>query len=254
MIEGWLKQKWLFDRKCVIGTFLQFYDTAGVEILAKAGFDFVVIDLEHGAFSAETVKTLVITADLSGIVPIVRVKENSGQLILGPLEAGALGVQIPFVCNAQDVQNAVSAAKYHPMGSRGMNPFTRATNYDPDTFGACMKWANDNVMMIVQVEGVEGVDHIDEIIAEPGVDVIFLGPYDLSQSLGIPGQVENPVVLEKMESVIAKASEKGIAIGTFADTPERAQRWIDLGIKYVAVSCDSKMLLDGARDITTALK
>ena len=254
MIKGWNKEKWLFDRKFVLGTFLQFYDTAGIEILAKAGFDFVVIDLEHGTFSAETVKTLVITADLSGIVPIVRVKENAGQLILGPLEAGALGVQIPFVCNAMDVKNAVSAAKYHPLGNRGMNPFTRATGYNPDTFGACMKWANKNVIMIVQVEGVEGVDHIDEIIAAPGVDVIFLGPYDLSQSLGIPGKVEDPAVLEKMESVIAKASEKGVAIGTFADTPERAQKWIDLGVKYLTISCDSKMLLDGARAITTALK
>ncbi len=254
MIKGWHKEKWLFDRKFVLGTFLQFYDTAGIEILAKAGFDFVVIDLEHGTFSAETVKTLVITANLNDIVPIVRVKENTGQLILGPLEAGALGVQIPFVCNAKDVKNAVSAAKYHPLGNRGMNPFTRATGYDPDAFGACMKWANENVIMIVQVEGVEGVDHIDEIISEPGVDVIFLGPYDLSQSLGIPGKVENPAVLEKMESVIAKASEKGVAIGTFADTPERAQKWIDLGVKYLTVSCDSKMLLDGARAIVSALK
>ena len=108
MIEGWLKEKWLFDRKFVLGTFLQFYDTAGVEILANAGFDFVVIDLEHGTFSSETIKTLVITSDLSGIVPIVRVKENSGQLILGPLEAGALGVQIPFVCNAEDVKNGIT--------------------------------------------------------------------------------------------------------------------------------------------------
>ena len=104
------------------------------------------------------------------------------------------------------------------------------------------------------MEGVEGVDHIDEIIAETGIDVIFLGPYDLSQSLGIPGKVENPAVLEKMESVIAKASEKGVAIGTFADSPERAQKWIDLGVKYLTVSCDSKMLLDGARAITTVLK
>jgi 4-hydroxy-2-oxoheptanedioate aldolase len=253
MINEWCKQEWL-KKKFVLGTFLQFYDTAAVEILAEAGFDFVVVDLEHGTFSAETVKTLVISAQLNGIVPIVRVKENASQLIMAPLDAGAMGVQIPFICNKADVKKAVTAAKYHPLGSRGMNPFVRGTGYVPERFGAYMEWSNENTVMIHQVEGVEGVNHIDEIVAEPGVDIIFLGPYDLSQSLGIPGKVEDPAVISEMETVVSKAGEKGIAVGTFADTPERAKKWIESGVKYLTVSCDTKMMLDGARAISSVLK
>ncbi|MBW1700421.1 MAG: hypothetical protein JRH18_24570 [Deltaproteobacteria bacterium] len=113
MIEWWNKKQWLLENRFVLGTFLQFYDTAGVEILAEAGFDFVIIDLEHGTYSAETLKTLIITAHLKKIVSIVRVKQNSGQLIMEPLDAGALGVQIPFICSAIDAEHALDAAKYH---------------------------------------------------------------------------------------------------------------------------------------------
>ncbi|MBW2154162.1 MAG: hypothetical protein JRH18_21160, partial [Deltaproteobacteria bacterium] len=153
MMKWWNKKQWLSENRFVLGTFLQFYDTAGVEILSEAGFDFVIIDLEHGTYSAETLKTLIITAHLREIVPVVRVKHNTGQLIMEPLDAGALGVQIPFICTATDVAHAVASAKYHPHGNRGMNPYVRATGYNAETFQTYIRWSNENSIVILQVEG-----------------------------------------------------------------------------------------------------
>ncbi|MBW1699317.1 MAG: aldolase, partial [Deltaproteobacteria bacterium] len=123
-----------------------------------------------------------------------------------------------------------------------------------ETFQTYIRWSNENSIVILQVEGMEGVDNIDAILAYPGVDILFLGPYDLSQSLAMPGRIDDPAVIEKMERVVLKAAQKGIVVGTFADTPDRAQKWIDLGVKYIALGCDTKFLLDGARAIISALK
>jgi 4-hydroxy-2-oxoheptanedioate aldolase len=253
-MQKWNKKDWLYGRDYVLGTFLQLYDTAGIEVLSRAGFDFVIIDHEHGTVNMETVKSLMITADANGIVPIVRVKQNNGPMVMEPLDIGAKGVQIPHICNSEDVKKAVSYAKYHPIGERGMNPYVRATGYDPGNFADYMEWSNENVMLILHVEGMEGINNIHEIISESGVDILFLGPWDLSQSLGIPGKVEDPAVIEKMKEAIESAKEKGVAIGTFADTPERARKWIDLGVKYMSISVDTKMLLDGARAVVTSVK
>lgn len=225
-----------------------------MEVLSRAGFDFVILDCEHGPLSIVTLKGLIIACNGSGIVSIVRIKQNYGPAVTEPLDAGALGVQVPHISSSQAASNAIAFAKYHPMGERGVNPYVRAAGYSPEGFSSFIEWANENTLVVPQVEGVEGVANVDGILDVAGVDIIFLGPYDLSQSLGIPGEVHNPAVIQKMQEVISKAQKKGIVVGTFADNEKAAQRWIDLGVRYIAVSYDTKMLLDRATEVVSSLK
>lgn len=250
----WRKKEWLCETPFVLGTFVQSSDPAVVEILSLAGFDFVIVDCGHSPLSIETVRGLMVASMASGIVPVVRIKQNIGPLVMGPLDAGALGVQIPHICNSHDAGEAVKFTKYYPLGERGIDPYVRATGYSPETFRAYLKWANENLLVILQIEGLEGIKNIDGILDVPGLDIVFLGPYDLSQSLGIPGEVDSPAVIQKMQEVISKAKNKGIGLGTFADNEETATKWIDLGVRYIAVGYDTKMLLNGAKTVASSLK
>ncbi|MFH0844686.1 MAG: aldolase/citrate lyase family protein [Pseudomonadota bacterium] len=250
----WRKKAWLYERPFVLGTFCQSSDPMVIEILSLAGFDFVVVDCEHGPYSAGDVKGLMVASTAGGIVPIVRVKQKMGPLIVEALDAGALGVLIPHVSRATDAREAVAHARYYPLGERGLNPYIRATGYSPEIFKSYLDWANENLVVIIQVEGLEGVKNIDEILQVPGVDIVFLGPYDLSQSLGMPGQVDDPAVVGKMEEVIFKAKEKKIALGTFVDDEDAAGKWIELGVRFMVVGYDTRMLLNGARAVVSSLK
>ena len=251
---AWSKKAWFQKKPFVLGTFVQISDPTVVEILAGAGFDFVLVDCEHAPLSAESVKGLMIASSATGIVPIVRVEQNNASLVMAPLDSGAVGVQIPHIRTAEDAQNAVTFAKYHPLGERGVNPHVRGTRYNPEDFQAYIRWSNENTLVVVQVEGAEGVDHIDEILEIKGLDVIFLGPYDLSQSIGVPGEVDHPKVVDQMKSVILKAKRKGMAIGTFVDDAETAEPWINLGIQYLVIGYDTRMLFQGAKATISVLK
>ena len=250
----WTKKEWLGKNPFLLGTFVQTSDPTVVEILALAGLDFVLVDCEHGPLSVESMKRLMIASSAARIVPVVRVKQNNASLVMAPLDSGALGVQIPHIKTAEDARNAVTFAKYHPMGERGVNPHVRATRYCPEDFQAYMKWSNENSLVVVQVEGVEGVDHIDEILEVKGLDVIFLGPYDLSQSVGFPGEVTHPAVVDRMKGVIQKAQHKGVAVGTFADNAQAAREWINLGIQYMVIGYETRMLFQGAKAAVSALR
>jgi 4-hydroxy-2-oxoheptanedioate aldolase len=248
------KRDWLERGPFLVGTFCQSADPMVVEIMGRAGFDFIVLDGEHGPVSSETMKHAAVASTAGGIVLVVRVKHNDGPTIMAPLDMGALGVQVPHVATPEAARKAMSAAKYHPTGERGLNPFVRAAGYSSEDFGDYMEWANENTLVVLQVEGVEGVSNIDGILEVPGVDVIFLGPYDLSQSLGVPGQVHHPSVIEKMQTVISKANRMGMMVGTFADTVSGAREWIELGLRFIALSYDTKMLFDRAAEVVRSMK
>ncbi len=250
----WDKTKWLAERPYRLGTYVQTTDTAIAEVLAAAGFDFIVIDGEHAPISIETVKQLIVAAKGAGIVPFVRVRRCEPDLIMSPLDAGANGVQIPQISNGKDAEKAVESAKYHPDGQRGSNPYVRANRYGADNYVSYMQRANSNTLIIVQVEGIEGISNLDHILEVPGIDVIWLGPYDLSQSMGVPGQVSHPSVLSKMKSVLKKSASRGIVGGTFADGIDAARRWVDLGVQLIAVSYETKMLFEKASEIVDGVK
>ena len=252
MAENKLKQK-LKNGEVALGPFVNLASGALIEIAAYAGFDFVILDTEHGPLDIPSVEDLCRTARGADITPVVRVRENDPPQILRALDIGADGVQVPQICAGSDAEAVVHAAKYAPLGMRGVSPYTRAARYfseGPKIF----ERLNAESMILVHVEGVEGLENLDEIVSVPGLDVIFLGPYDLSQSLGIPGEVSDPRVVDRMRDAARVINDAGLTVGTFADGPEAARRWIDAGVRYVSLSVDTGIYLRGCRSILEGLR
>lgn len=244
----------LQDGKVVFGPFLKFTDPAVVEIMGFAGFDFVIIDAEHGPISMESAQNMIRAAESVKITPIIRVGNNDEALILRALDIGAQGIEIPQINSKPDAVRAVKSVKYSPQGERGVCRYVRAANYSSMDKFKYFESANNETMIIAHIEGVEGISNLDEILSVPGIDVIFIGPYDLSQSLGIPGQVNHSLVVEKMKEVVTKCRENNIAVGTFADDVETAKSWVSLGVQYMSFSVDVGILYEVSKQIVEKLK
>lgn len=247
-------KKTLQDGKVVLGPFLKFTDPAVVEIMGFAGFDFVIIDEEHGPISVENAQNMIRAAESVNITPVIRVGNNDEALILQALDIGAQGIEIPQINSRSDAVRAVKSVKYSPQGERGVCRYVRAANYSSMDKFEYFKSANDETMIIAHIEGVEGINNLDEILSVSGIDVIFIGPYDLSQSLGVPGEVNHPLVTEKMKEVILKCKENKVAVGTFADDVETAKSWISLGVQYMAFSVDVGIFYETSKNIINRLK
>lgn len=244
----------LQDGKVVFGPFLKFTDPAVVEIMGFAGFDFVIIDAEHGPISMENAQNMIRAAESVNITPIIRVGNNEESFILRALDIGAQGIEIPQINSKPDAVRAVKSVKYSPQGERGVCRYVRAANYSSMDKFKYFESANNETMIIAHIEGVEGINNLDEILSVPGIDVIFIGPYDLSQSLGIPGQVNHSLVVEKMKEVVTKCRENNIAVGTFADDVETAKSWVSLGVQYMSFSVDVGILYEVSKQIVEKLK
>jgi len=252
LIENYLKRT-LNEGKVVFGPFMKFTDPAAVEIMGFAGFDFVIIDTEHGPISIEAAQNLIRAAEAVNITPIIRVGSNDEILILRALDIGAQGIEIPQINSKSDAVRAVKSVKYSPQGERGVCRYVRAANYSSMDKFKYFESANKETMIIAHIEGVKGINNLDEILSVPGIDVIFIGPYDLSQSLGIPGQVNNSLVVEKMKEVVLKCKEIKVAVGTFADDIDVAKSWISLGVQYMAFSVDVGILYNASKNIVNEL-
>jgi 4-hydroxy-2-oxoheptanedioate aldolase len=236
----------LSDGETTVGTF-QIIDSPMVsEIVGLAGMEFVIIDQEHGPLTAESAVGMCAAAERGGAAPVVRVRSNTEAEIQRALDVGAEGVEIPQIESRADAEAAVEAARFRPEGSRGLSPYVRAGGYRG---GAdYTERQNERVTVIVHIEGATGVENLDGIMAVEGIDVLFLGPYDMSQSIGIPGQVRDERVESLMAEVCDRAAEAGKTVGTYADDPEMARQWIDAGARYVATYVDAPALLGALED------
>ncbi len=239
----------LREKGFLLGSFVEIGAPGLVEIFGLTGFDFVVIDCEHAAFSGESVTAMARAAEASGTAPFVRVRENSHGQILEALDLGAVGLHIPQISSAEDAAQAVRAAKFPPEGIRGLNPFVRAAGYGAEPLASFRKTANDDTLLVLHIEAQETMTQVEEILAVPGVDVAFLGPYDLSQTMGIPGQVTHPKVREAMRGVVKAAAKHNVAVGCFANSPEQAAIWLGEGVSYLTYSVDSFIFVEGCRAI-----
>lgn len=244
----------LKEGKNVFGPFMKFTDPATVEIMGFAGFDFVIIDAEHGPISMQSAQNMIRAAETANITPVIRVANNDEALILRALDIGAQGIEIPQINSKSQAIKAVRSVKYAPQGERGVCRYVRAANYSSMDKFDYFKSANNETMIIAHIEGVEGINNLDEILSVPGIDVIFVGPYDLSQSLGIPGEVNNPLVTEKMKEVVLKCRENKVSVGTFADDVETAKFWVSLGVQYMAFSVDVGILYKASKQIVKKFK
>ena len=204
-----------------------------VEMLGHAGFDWVLIDCEHGTISLETVELMVMAAEASGITPIARPAQNTAGHILQLMDRGVMGVQVPHVNNATDARRAIAAVKYHPLGDRGLAVGTRSSHYGfSGSMAEYTAAANRETLVCVQLEDAEAIRNADEIIAVEGVDVFFIGPSDLSQSMGHPGNAKAPEVAAAINATLAKivAAKK---IPGLPATHENVRGVVDQGARYI---------------------
>ncbi len=236
-----------------MGTFSKSTDPAFVEIMGYTGFDFAVLDLEHGPNTVQSLQGLIRAAEVAHLLPIVRVKKDTPSLISEALDVGAGGVQVPSVSSKEDAEAVIQAARFAPQGMRGVCRFVRAARYSSAERHEYFAQANTTIV-VLQLEGAAAVRNVREILSAPGVDVIFVGPYDLSQSLGVPGDVDDPRVTEAMRTIVDECLSRGVVAGTFADTLEAARKWRGAGVKYLCYSVDVGLFTDKCRETVQCLR
>ena len=250
MNKNTLKQK-LNAGKTTIGPFVGWPSPAMVETMGWMGFDFVVIDCEHGPMDYETAEHMIRAAELSGTTPILRIGLNEQQNIQRYLEAGAAGVLIPLVNNASDAQKVVDSVKYPPVGKRGA--FSgRGARFSLQPMAEYVKEANEETFIALQIETPEGIENQDEIIATELTDAIFLGPGGLSVNFGLPGETMHEKVVETIEGLTTKILDAGKHVGTLGVTAEQTIFWHERGARWI-VGSGPKFLQAGAADFLNAV-
>ncbi len=252
MTKKTLKDK-LHDGKSVIGTWSTIPSPSVVEVIAQAGFDFIIIDMEHGPMSFETAENMVRAAETKGCTPLVRVSANLDWQILRALEIGAHGVVVPQVTSPKEAERAIKAIKYYPRGERGFSPFTRAGGYTNQDTNKLAAKANKKTLSVLLVEGIQGIAELDSILKVPDIDVIYLGTYDLSQSAGHPGQPNHPDVLAYIKSCVGKIKKHSVAPGILIQDQVELKRAQDLGIQFLAYLADCAILYKTCADIKLLL-
>ena len=225
----------------------------GIKALALAGHDFVWLDMEHAMYDWETLHGLVQYARAVGIAPLVRVTDLSYAAIARALDAGAVGVVVPRVDTISQVEEAVACALYPPRGRRGAGGEARVL-YEPATPAEAIARVASETVVVVQVETVGAVARIDAIAAVPGVDVVCVGPQDLSISLGIPGQFDAPEFVEAVSHVIERTVAAGKAVGMVERVVGRFERWHAAGARFMACNTDLNMIATAARADVAALR
>lgn len=226
----------------VYGTFIRNYDPSQVEVLGYLGWDFFVFDAEHGTFEPRDCENLTRAAELHNVTPLVRASMNQASIILRFLDVGAQGVQIPWVNRKEDAEAAVSAVKYQPRGARGLAG-VRASDYGlRGTLAEYVQTANAETMVIVQIESKSGVEQIQEIVSVPDIDVVFIGPTDLSNSYGFPGQPDQPQVAAAIDRVLEATGHSRAQAGILVRDAASAQFWKERGVRFIVTTVESLLV------------
>ncbi|MDP7023786.1 MAG: aldolase/citrate lyase family protein [Kiritimatiellia bacterium] len=247
-------RKALLELKPTIGTWIQIGHPAVAEALATAGFDWIAADMEHTDIDNAAFANLARGMHGRGPVPLARVGENDTLAIRQLLDLGAQGVIVPLVHTPEDAERAVAAAKYPPRGVRGYC-FSRMNDWGKD-FETYAAEANDNIAVVVMIESKQGVENIDAILAVDGVDGVFIGPYDLSGSCGVPGQTSHPDVQAGCQTVLEACKKAGKAAGLHVVMPDKEAiaKAVADGFTFVAVGVDTVFLANGANEAVQAAK
>ncbi|MBN1640650.1 MAG: 2,4-dihydroxyhept-2-ene-1,7-dioic acid aldolase [Anaerolineae bacterium] len=237
----------LLERKVVLGTWLQINNPTAAEVLANTGYDWIAIDIEHTDIDVTSLTALLRGMHGRGPAPIARVATNNVMDIRRALDVGAAGVLVPFVHTADQARHAVAAAKYPPTGVRGFS-FSRANDWGVG-FEADATHANDQTAVIVMIESRQGVENVEQIVAVPGVDALFIGPYDLSGSYGIPGQTQAPVVRDACQRVVdaCRRANRSVGLLIVHPTQEALRQAVGDGYNLLCLGIDTVFLDEGAR-------
>ncbi|CAN5920591.1 HpcH/HpaI aldolase/citrate lyase family protein [soil metagenome] len=237
----------------VNGCWLNLGSSVTAEIVGLAGFDWVLIDLEHGAGGEKDVLYQLQALEHTPTAPIIRVESAERQRIHRVLDLGAEGIMCPRVTTVEEAQRVVSALRYPPEGSRGVAKMVRATGFGQH-FADYYQQAKENILGVVQIETVGVLDHLEAVAALDGVDVLFVGPADLSMEMGIFGQFDHPRFKEALKATVAAAEQAGKATGILIFNPDDYKMYHDLGIRMIACGADATFVADGARTMANRLQ
>ena len=253
MLAAKIKQA-LRDGKVSLGSWMSMAHTSIAEILASAGYDWVVIETEHTAIDVSEVLRLIMAIEGRGAIPLVRLAWNDPIQAKAVMDSGAAGVLVPMVNSKADAERAVQSIKYPPMGFRGVG-LARAQGYGV-SFDEYVRTANDHSLLMVQIEHIDGVQNIDDILSVPGIDGTFIGPYDLSLSMGLAGQLHHPDVEAAKQSVLEAVKARGLVAGIHLVHPDTAvdelKQCVALGYQFIALGTDILFLGDSCRAVHAA--
>ncbi|WP_343208463.1 HpcH/HpaI aldolase family protein [Anaerolentibacter hominis] len=246
-----VREQWKAGRKTV-GTFLNLGSAIGAEAIGVAGFDYFIVDTEHGPYDVEAALSCVRSAEIRGLTPFVRIREISRPAVLKAFDIGAQGIIIPFVKTAEEARKLVEYGKYKPVGQRGFCP-TRCSDFGFNGIfdrgmESYMMDKNDEVMIIPQCETKECFDSLEEIVSLEGIDGIFVGPYDLSIALGKPGQFDDPEIAGAIAHIREVCEKNGKFVMIYAPTVEAAKSRLAEGFDSVTYNTDINILIGACKE------
>jgi 4-hydroxy-2-oxoheptanedioate aldolase len=252
MLENKTKRK-LQDGKAVYGCFFRYATPSLAEHVAMQGWDFLVFDAEHGSLEPRDMEDLARASELHDVTPIARVTTNEPHVILRFLDAGAHGVQVPWVNTAADVERVVTSAKYQPRGQRGLAGSRQGGWGNSEALADFTVRANRETMVIIHIETADAAAAVEEYAVIDDVDVLFIGPTDLSHSLGHPANPGHPQVQEVMQRVADVVLQSDKTLGIFAGSPAFAAEWHDRGARYFTTSLEG-IVRQGMQSYLTAVR
>ncbi len=242
-----------------VGTFIQTAGPENAEIAAACGFDFLILDMEHGSFGMDQLVNLIRGAQIGGATPVVRLPDHSETNIYKVLDAGATGILMLGVSTAEQAGKIARAARYAPAGIRGACPRVRATAHGIHPWEKHVEWSNQNVMVWLIIETLEGFQNLEEIVKTPGIDAVGFGAFDLSQEMDFPGRTDHPEVRRKIEEGISIALRYNVAVHMhlFEASPDKirdsARHWVGLGARILTCMTDRRVLSVGMKETFSSL-
>lgn len=247
-------KKKLKEDKVVVGSWMSILNEDVSRIVAKSGMDWILYDTEHGPPSFETIDRLVHAVSGLEALPLVRVVWNDINAIKQALDTGAYGVVIPWINSKEEAKNAVTYCKYPPEGLRGCAPGRAASAWNI-TVEEYIKTVNDEILVIVQIETKKAIDNIEDILTVEGIDATFIGPMDLSMSMGYRGQPYHPEIIKAEEKVLEACRSSGVAPGiAFGRSIDHLNELIEKGFKFIGIGSDTEFLQRGCRETLNKIK
>lgn len=251
--QNFLKEK-LQSGNIVVGTWSIIPSPIVSDIIASSGLDFIIIDAEHGPVNYETAQNMILACESHNVSPVMRTGGVIQSEILRALEIGTHCIQIPNIVTMEQLNQAVLYSKYPPLGDRGFSPFTRAGGYTHENSKRIDSVANDSTLIAIHIEGQDAIQNIDSILTVEQIDIIFIGMYDLSKSLGLLGQVDHPDVFKTVQYLTQRIVDAGKYPGTIVTNEKQLSSFINIGMKYITYSVDCELLLKSYQTVYKKFK
>jgi len=238
----------------VFGCGLQCYRSAEIpRAFAAAGFDYVFIDMEHGSYDLETVQDMITASNGAGITPIVRVGEVAYSLVARLLDSGAQGIILPRVEDPRILEEALSWMRFPPVGKRGYGVNVTMIDYEGRSFPEIIEHQNRNTLAVCQFETRTAMERADELLSVKGLDIVMVGPADLSIALGVPGQFDHPLLVSTVDRLIEQCNQHGVVPGIQTRSVAMSKFWAERGMRFVGAGAEHGLLLEKAKEAVSQL-